>query len=132
MSYVYIFLKRGDIMMICEHCGSESVVKKGFRHNASGSKQKFLCHDCKKWFVHDDGFKRMRIKPAHIVRALHEYGDGASLKKVKEHLRQHDNVKVSRWAIRKWVVKYSYLLKKTSMDSVLQRLRGASISMKNM
>ena len=81
--------------------------------------------------MHDDGFKRMRIKPVHIVRALHEYGDGASLKKVREHLKQHDNVKVTRWAIRKWVVKYSHLLKKTSRNSVLQRLRGASILMKN-
>ena len=118
-------------MMACENCGSKNVVRKGFRHNASGSKQKFFCHDCETWFVHDDGFKRMRIKPTHIVRALHEYGDGASLKKVREHLLQHDNVKVSRWTIRKWVVKYAHLLKKTSMDSVLRRLRGASISMKN-
>ncbi|HLC82106.1 MAG TPA: hypothetical protein VJH68_05615 [Candidatus Nanoarchaeia archaeon] len=49
----------------------------------------------------------MRTNPAHIVRALHEYGDGASFKKVKEHLKQHDKIKISRWAIRKWVVKYS-------------------------
>ncbi|MDP3640056.1 MAG: hypothetical protein Q8R53_02525 [Nanoarchaeota archaeon] len=118
-------------MIICELCESHNVAKKGMRHNASGSKQKFFCHNCKKWYVHDDGFKRMRTKPAHIVRALHEYGDGASLKKVREHLRQHDNVKVTRWAIRKWVVKYSALLKKTSRNSVLQRLRGASISMKS-
>jgi len=118
-------------MAICELCGSKNAVKKGFRHNASGKKQKFFCHDCKKWFVHDDGFKRMRINPKHIVRALHEYGDGASLKKVKEHLAQHDSVKVTRWAIRKWIVKYSYLLKKTSRDSALRRLRGAYITTKN-
>lgn len=118
-------------MLTCELCGSNKVAKKGMRHNASGSKQKFFCHSCKKWYVHDDGFKRMRIKPEHIVRALHEYGDGASLKKVREHLRQHDGVKVTRWAIRKWLIKYAHLLKKTSRNSVLQRLRGASTSMKN-
>ena|SRR3989338_2589167 len=118
-------------MIICELCGSHNAAKKGMRHNASGSKQKFFCHDCKKWYVHDDGFKRMRIEPKYIVRALHEYGDGASLKKVRDHLRQHDNVKVTRWAIRKWLVKYTHLIKKTSRDSVLQRLRGVSTSMKN-
>ena len=118
-------------MVICENCGSKNAVKKGFRHNASGPKQKFFCHECKTWFVHDDGFKRMRIKPNHIVRALHEYGDGASLKKVKEQLAQHDGVKVMRWAIRKWVVKYAFLLKKKSRDSALRRLRGASILTKN-
>jgi len=118
-------------MVICELCGSKNAVRKGFRHNASGKKQKFFCHDCKKWFVHDDGFKRMRINPKHIVRALHEYADGASLKKVMVHLRQHNSVKVTRWAIRKWIVKYSHSLKKTSRDSALRRLRGASISMRN-
>src|SRR3989338_1061228 len=61
-------------MIICGLCGSHNVVKKGMRHNASGSKQKFFCHDCQKWYVHDDEFKRMRINPVHIVRALHEYG----------------------------------------------------------
>jgi len=118
-------------MVICENCKSKDVVKKGFRHNASGKKQKFFCHDCEKWFVHDDGFKRMRIDKKHIVRALHEYVDGASLKKVKVHLAQHDGVKVSRWTIRKWLVKYSHLLKKTKKDLALQRLRGVSISTKN-
>ncbi len=118
-------------MSVCELCGSNKAVKKGLRHNASGSKQKFFCHSCGKWYVHDDGFKRMRTKPEHIVRALHEYGDGASFKKVREHLKQHDNVKVTRWAIRKWVVKYSVLLKKTSRDSVLRRLRGVSTSRRN-
>ena len=119
-------------MVVCENCESINTVRKGFRHNASGSKQKFFCHDCKKWFVHDDGFKRMRINSKHIVRALHEYGDGASLKKVREHLFQHDGVKVTRWTIRKWVVKYSSLLKKTSKNSALRRLRGVSILTRNM
>ncbi len=50
----------------------------------------------------------MRTKPEYIARTLHEYGDGASLKKVREHLKQHDNIKITRWAIRKGVVKYSY------------------------
>ncbi len=68
-------------MISCENCGSKNIVRKGFRHNASGSKKKFFCHNCEKWFVHDDSFKRMRITPNHIVRALHEYGDGTSLKK---------------------------------------------------
>src|SRR3989338_6963122 len=118
-------------MTICEHCGSNNAVKKGFRRNLSCKKQKYFCNSCKKWFIHDDGFKRMRINPKHIVRALHEYADGASLKKIKEHLAQHDNVRVTRWAIRKRIVKYSSLLKKTSRDLVFQRLRGVSTMTKN-
>src|SRR3989338_3933515 len=51
--------------------------------------------------------------------------------RVKEHLKQHDNIQVTRWAIRKWIVKYSHLLKKTNRNLVLRRLRGVSTSMKN-
>lgn len=117
--------------MNCDYCGSKDVVKKGFRHNASGKKQKWFCHDCEKWFVVDDGFKRSRVKPEIIVRALHEYADSASLGKVREHLKQHDNVIVTRWTIRQWVVKYARLLKKTKRNLVLQRLRAGFTSTKN-
>jgi transposase-like protein len=119
-------------MTLCDYCGSHDVAKKGIRYNASGAKQKFFCHNCNKWFVIDDGFKGMRNKPEDIVRAIDQYGDGMSLKKVKKHLWQHDGVKVSRWGIRKWVVKYSRLLKKQKQDSALRRLRAVSTTTRNM
>ncbi len=87
-------------MTICDNCGSTDVAKKGIRYNTSGPKQKFFCHNCNRWFVIDDGFKWMHFNPKDIVRALDEYADGASLKKVKKHLSQHDDIEVSRWAIR--------------------------------
>ena len=116
--------------MLCDLCGSVDVVKKGFRHNKSGKKQKYFCNSCKKWFVIDDGFKRMRNKPEVIVRAIHQYADGFSLGKVKNHLHQHDQTRVTRWTIRKWVVKFEGQLKKKSRKNVFQRLRGKSILMK--
>lgn len=33
----------------CVYCGSESLVKWGFRHTAAGSYQKWLCRDCGKY-----------------------------------------------------------------------------------
>lgn len=117
-------------MIVCEYCSSKKIVKKGFRHNTSGNKQKYFCHDCERWFVPDDGFKRMRTNPKVIVRAIHQYADGFSLGKVKNHLNQHDSTKVTRWTIRTWVVKYEHLLKKNLRNTALPRLRGRSISMK--
>lgn len=114
----------------CDNCDSVDVVKKGFRHNTSGKKQKYFCNSCKKWFVIDDGFKRMRNNPEIIVRAIHQYADGFSLGKVKNHLKQHDKTDVSRWTIRKWLVKYESQLKKNSHKNVFQRLKGKSIMMK--
>ena len=115
---------------LCDYCGSVKVVRKGFRHNDSGKKQKFFCNSCKKWFVIDDGFKRMRNNPETIVRAIHQYADGFSLGKVKNHLTQHDKTNVTRWTIRKWIVKYESHLKKNSRKNTLQRLRGISTMMK--
>ena len=95
----------------CSVCGSIDISRKGFRKNKSGKKQKYQCYDCKKWFVEDDGFKGMRFKPKVIVRAIHMHEDGMSLSKVQNHLWQHDNTKVTRWAVSLWIKRYSNFLK---------------------
>lgn len=95
----------------CPNCKSKDVRKRGFRYNDSGEKQKYQCFDCKKWFVKDDGFKRMRNKKEAIVRAIHLHNEGLSLFQVKDHLWQHDGVKVTRQGIGYWCRKYSLFLK---------------------
>lgn len=102
---------------VCPNCKSEDVTKKGFRYNHHTKKQKYQCYDCKKWFVEDDGFKRMRFNPKTISRAVHMYNDGLSLFKTQYHLYQHDNVKVTRWTISQWDKKYSNFLKSTPSRS---------------
>ena len=98
-------------MLKCSNCKSKNVRKRGFRKNSLGKKQKYQCFNCKKWFVKDDGFKRMRYKPEIISRAIHMHIDGFSLFKVQYHLWQHDGIKVTRRTISKWTKKYSIFLK---------------------
>ena len=117
-------------MVVCEKCCSQHIAKKGFRYNELVKKQKYQCSSCHHWFVEDDGFKRMRHDSEVIVRAIHQYADGFSLGKVKNHLSQHDKTKISRWTVRNWVVKYNSFLKKNLRTSAFQRLRGKSILMK--
>ena len=95
----------------CPKCKSKDVRKRGFRINKIGKKQKYQCYKCKEWFVEDDGFKRMRYNKKIIVRAIHLHNEGLSLFQVKDHLWQHDGVKVSREAVREWCNKYSVFLK---------------------
>ena len=95
----------------CPFCKSKKIIKRGYRHNKIGKKQKYLCADCEKWFVEDDGFKRMRFKKEIIVKAIHQHIDGFSLFKVQYHLWQHDGIKVSRKTILLWTKKYSIFLK---------------------
>ena len=97
--------------MKCPYCTSENISKRGKRFNKSGTKQLYLCNKCKRKFVEQDGFESMRYNKKHIVRAIHLHNEGLSLFQVKDHLWQHDGVKVSREAVREWCKKYSLFLK---------------------
>ena len=95
----------------CVFCKSSKVVKNGLRKRKVRTKQSFLCLTCKRQFIEHDGFERMRYRPKDIARAIHMHNDGLSLWDVKNHLWQHDGVKVSRETIRSWCEKYGVFLK---------------------
>ncbi len=97
--------------MKCPNCKGTNISKRGFRFNKIGKKQRFLCNKCKATFIKKDGFERMRHNKKIISRAIHMHNDGLSLFQVKNHLWQHDGVKVSRETIREWCDKYSVFFK---------------------
>lgn len=86
-------------------------MKEGFRKNKTGDKQKYLCNDCGTWFVEEDGFKKMRYNKKDIARAISLHNEGLSLFDVKDHLWQHDGIKVTKRTISRWIKKYSFFLK---------------------
>lgn len=98
----------------CPKCQSQNIVKKGFRKNCFGKKQKYYCTYCSSWFVEDNGFKKMRFKPEIITRAIHMHNDGMSLFKVKTHLWQYDKIRVTRGTISRWDKKYALFLKSST------------------
>ena len=97
--------------MKCPKCKSKEIVKRGYRHNKSGTKQLYLCKKCQLTFMKYDGFERMRHNKKDIVRAIHLHNEGLSLFKTQDHLWQHDGVKVTRKTISDWTKKYSIFLK---------------------
>ena len=104
-------------MLKCLNCKSENVLKRGFRYNHLGKKQKYFCQDCKKWFVENDGFNRMRNDSKIIVLAIHMHNEGLSLFQVKNILWQHHGIKVTRRTISQWTKKYSAFLKSDKFTS---------------
>lgn len=44
----------------CKNCGSSNIVKIGIRHNIHGNAQRYLCKDCGRKFVHNEGFEKVR------------------------------------------------------------------------
>ena len=101
----------------CIYCYSKNVVRNGTRKRKVRVKKSFLCKSCQRQFVEPDGFERMRHKPENIIRAIHMYEDGFSLAKTKNHLWQHDGIKVTRWTISQWTSKYSLFLKSNKFRS---------------
>jgi len=97
--------------MKCPKCKNKNVIKRGKRYNNSGTKQLYLCNDCEFTFMKKDGFEKMRYNKKHIVRAIHLHNEGLSLFQIKDHLWQHDGIKVTRQAVGYWCKKYSVFLK---------------------
>ena len=97
--------------MRCPKCKSSKIVKRGKRYNKSGTKQLFICNRCELTFMRQDGFERMRHNKKIIARAIHLHNEGLSLFQVKDHLWQHDGIKVTRKTISDWHKKYSVFLK---------------------
>lgn len=111
----------------CPNCKASDIVNRGKRYNKSSTKQLYRCNECRSTFVEPDGFERMRHKKEIIVRAIHQHEDGLSLSKVKNHLWQHDNVKVTKWTISMWTKKYSDFLKSAAFERKAKAQRQAAL-----
>jgi putative transposase len=95
--------------LLCEGCGSESVVADGVRHNKSGDVPTYLCRSCRRRFSGVVGFKRRRKDPETIALALDLYYRGLSIRKIVEHFRQVRGFVVSRMCVYRWVAGYGRL-----------------------
>ncbi len=95
-------------MISCPYCKGERTLKRGFRKTQNrGNIQRFYCKECKKRFVVDDGFFRMRNAPNKITASIDMYFRGMSLRKTQEHLDVFYEHNASYVSILNWIVKYS-------------------------
>ena len=93
-------------MTRCPFCASERNVWRGWMYNSSVKKRMKLCKSCGRKFTPDDGYLRMRFKPAIIDKAMALRKKGFSTSEVKENLKRYEGIKVSRWTIIKWERKF--------------------------
>ena len=91
----------------CPECGSEDVVKRGFTPTKErGKQQRFLCKSCRKTFVHDTGFWKMKNKESIITMCVDMYLSNLSSRKMRNQLWRHFGIKVSHITVLDWVRKY--------------------------
>ncbi len=93
----------------CPKCKSESIRKKGIRHNMRGGIQKFQFKECEYFFTVNLGFERMHATPQAITSAMQLYFMGESFRNVQKFLRLQ-GVNVSHVCVLKWVRKYVLLM----------------------
>jgi transposase-like protein len=110
-------------ILVCKFCGSENVVKRGYRNTQRGKVQRFFCKNCSKKFVVDEGFEKMKSTPQIITLALDLYFKGISMRAIVDHLKQFYNVEVSHVAVYKWIRKYIAMMKKY-VDQLVPRVSG--------
>ncbi|MGA2790065.1 MAG: IS6 family transposase [Candidatus Bathyarchaeia archaeon] len=95
----------------CAYCQSSRIVKRGTRKNQRGLTQIFWCKACKRRFVVDLGFSRMKCSPQVITASLDLFFKGISLRKIVDHLKQFYNVTVNNSTVLRWTQRYTELMK---------------------
>jgi len=97
--------------LCCNNCNSIRIKKRGLRKTQNRGKiQRYFCHNCKRSFVIDDGFFRMRNHQNKITLYIDLFYRGVSTRKIQEHLKAfypHNSTNVS---VYNWIIKYSNMI----------------------
>jgi transposase-like protein len=97
--------------LICSHCKSKEVVKRGtFETKAHGKQQMLYCKSCGKRCIERTPFYRMRNESQKITCALDLFYRGVSTRKIQEHFQAFYPHNSSHKSIYKWVVKYAKII----------------------
>lgn len=92
----------------CRFCKSRNHIKKGFRKTKMrGRIQKYLCKDCGRLFVADEGFIGMRFNPKDITKAIDLYFSNLSSRNVRDCYKRHEGIKVSHMSVLDWCRRYT-------------------------
>src|SRR3989338_306090 len=112
----------------CTYCNSNNIVQSGRRHNLSSTKQIFKCNNCQRFFSSGE-FKKNRVSP-EIIKLAVQFGKEKSLSEIKRLIDEKYSVKISRWAISKWLQKYGgkkMPIKKLKNDTFNKILKNKKI-----
>lgn len=90
----------------CKFCGSPEIIKYGKKNG----KQNYYCKTCKRKFVNNGDFQRLKFSPHIITLSLDLYFKGVSLRKIADHLKQFYELNISHVTVYNWIEKYIGIL----------------------
>jgi len=97
----------------CPDCkNNKFVVRCGTRHNKYGSKQKYRCNKCWRWFVQNDAFWKRKYTKEFITESISCYKRGMSFQEVANHMNEYKGTKIVPATVFFWVRDFSKILKK--------------------
>lgn len=91
--------------IICKHCGSYNVVKRGVRKLVREKRQIYLCKDCSHRF--SNGLNKKKFHVWLIVDAVCSYNNGYSYEEVCELISRKYKTKISKSSVERWVKQYN-------------------------
>lgn len=110
--------------MKCRFCKSLKVVKRGTSPtDKRGKQQRYLCKDCKKTFIQDLGFWKMKNSEKIITMSVDIYLSNLSSRKMRNQLKRHMETKISHVSVLDWVRKY-VLKVQNFVDKFTPRIKG--------
>jgi len=89
-------------------CTHKNRVKRGFRYNNSGKRQKFMCKDCGHKFIEGNDL-RFKADEKTVISAV-KLSQKLSTRNIADYLKKEHNVVVSHVAVYKWIKKYPRLV----------------------
>jgi transposase-like protein len=91
----------------CPICQGDETIWIGYRNNKSGRKRVRRCKNCQAKFTPSNAFPRARFDKVHLIEAAGLFHGGMSLSEIRNHMKLHRGVDVSRTSILNWARKYS-------------------------
>ncbi|MBU1004722.1 MAG: DDE-type integrase/transposase/recombinase, partial [Nanoarchaeota archaeon] len=108
----------------CPYCQSEEVVKRGLSPTQNrGKQQRYRCNTCRKTFIQNLGFWKMKNSEAKITSAIDLYFSNLSSRKVRNHFRRHLAHNSSHVTVLDWCRKYVLKIQKY-VDTLHPELSG--------
>jgi len=96
----------------CFYCGSPDIIKFGKRKTETMIKQKYRCNECKKVFIQEKDFERVKGDSKITTLMLDLYFKGISFRGIQDHLKQFYNLEISHSNILRRVHKFSKVINK--------------------
>ena len=90
----------------CPNCKGIKLIKAGVRKNTNGTKQKYQCQECKKYFVLEP-IKYCKASAKIITLTMDLYFKGLSLRDISDTIFQFYGQKIHFDTIRRWIQKFT-------------------------